>query len=834
MAIDYFVQNPDVAAAYRANSYGLTPELFAGYHFIKYGGKEGRNATPEVAAIVADIASKPVDTSATDVQGDIGATSNNLGAGLLGASAVAAPLSQEEIVTKIKNQILAQGTTSQWSGQGLGSPEANAADMARLLSDAGITDINQLGKVPVFAPVEPIKTLYNGKQVFTETDEAGKTISYVWEPTGKMLTYNSTDTGEVTYPESRLVTVPKDAKLESVYGVARDSGGEGGGSYYEPIDPSKIKTVDGKLVGDTGQTTFGNKLTGTAIANNYETGADAFGGTFAGKGKTGYRVQFAPDGTPVFYTGGESSSEFKQYAPLLAIASLGLAAPSLFAAGAPTAGGAAGLSALDAGMGVYGTGATAGGIAGGLSALDAGMGVYGTGGTAGGLAGGLSALDAGMGVYPSTGNIGLSALDAGLGVYPNTGNIGLSALDAGMGVYGAGGSGLLSNVAGGAASVLGGAGGVTGGLPTSLVNAGVGSVVNSVLGGGANVSNLLSGGLGTAGNLLQMQESREAAQRAQARIDAETAAAKASAAFRPIGMTTRFGTSQFQVDPVTGQLTSAGYTLSPEAKAQQDRFMALSNAGLTQAEQAPTQFAPLKTGAERLFGLGNEYLAQTPEQVAQNYLAQQMKLLAPSREIELANLQTRLRNQGRIGLSVAQGGDYGATTPELQALYNARARQEAELAANAQLAGQRDVTFGAGLLNQGAQTLGQYYSGQQASYAPYTTAINQVQSLEALGQQPFTLGAQLGQTSSTSGARVGQLGLEGARLSTALATSADATRNLGAQSLIAAGNPNSQFGSAIGSALGGLFSGTPQGSLTAGIPLSSVQATENLYPSLYY
>ncbi len=156
----------------------------------------------------------------------------------------------------------------------------------------------------------------------------------------------------------------------------------------------------------------------------------------AGKGKTGYRVQFAPDGTPVFYTGGESSSEFKQYAPLLAIASLGLAAPSLFAAGAPTAG-AAGLSALDAGLGVYGTGAagTAGGIAGGLSALDAGMGVYGTGGTAGGLAGGLSALDAGMGVYPSTGNIGLSALDAGLGVYPNTGNIGLSALDAGMSVY---------------------------------------------------------------------------------------------------------------------------------------------------------------------------------------------------------------------------------------------------------------------------------------------------------------------------------------------------------------------------------------------------------------
>jgi hypothetical protein len=395
--------------------------------------------------------------------------------------------------------------------------------------------------------------------------------------------------------------------------------------------------------------------------------------------------------------------------------------------------------------------------------------------------------------------------------------------------------GGATTTASGAASTVGGAT-LPAAVTSGLTNAGVTAAVNNILGGGgtSNLGNLFSGGLGTAGNLLQMQESREAAQRAQARIDAETAAAKASAAFRPIGMTTRFGTSQFQVDPVTGQLTSAGYTLSPEAKAQQDRFMALSNAGLTQAEQAQAQFAPLQTGAQRLFGLGNQYLAQSPEAVAQNYLNQQMDLLQPGRELELATLQNRLQQQGRGGLAVAQGGTLGATTPELQALYNARAQQEAQLAANAQQYGQQQVAFGAGLLGTGAQTMGQYYGGQQAAYAPYTTAMGQVQSLEALGQQPFTLGSQLGQTASTAGARAGQLGLEGARLSTALATSADATRNLGAQSLIAAGNPNAQFGSAIGSALGGLFGGIPQGSLTAGIPLSSVQATENLYPSLYY
>ena len=547
--------------------------------------------------------------------------------------------------------------------------------------------------------------------------------------------------------------------------------------------------------------------------------------TAEGGGNVAYRAVPTADGGVAIVPQWNSSSDMKfirDAAKLVAaVYGGGLVAEGLFGTlGAET------LSALDAGLGVYDV-SNFGNAVGGLSALDAGMNVYDATNFAN-TAGGLSALDAGMGVY-DTSNLassvgGLSALDAGMGAYPTTGNIGLSALDAGIGVYGTG-AGLLSNVASGATSVLGGAGGVTGGLPTSLVNAGVGSVVNSVLGGGGtNLSNLFSGGLGTAGNLLQMQQSREAAQQAQARIDAETAAAKASAAFRPVGMTTRFGTSQFGFDPTTGQMTSAGYTLSPEAKAQQDRFMALSNQGLTQAEAAQGQFAPLQTGAQRLFGLGNQYLAQSPEAVAQNYLNQQMALLQPGREQELATLQNRLQQQGRGGLAVAQGGAYGATTPELQALYNARAQQEAQLAANAQQYGQQNVAFGAGLLGTGAQTMGQYYGGQQAAYAPYTTAMGQVQALEGLGQQPFTMGAQLGQTASTAGARLGQLGLEGARLSTALATSADATRNLGAQSLIAAGNPNAQFGSAIGGLLGGglqsAFSGTGLGSSGFGTGLA--------------
>jgi len=399
------------------------------------------------------------------------------------------------------------------------------------------------------------------------------------------------------------------------------------------------------------------------------------------------------------------------------------------------------------------------------------------------------------------GSSGLASLGGAPGAGITLGTAGLGALGTGAGL---GTAGLTTAGLVGANTLLGGAG-----LGTTLAGLGAGA---SLLGtaatglGAGNLANLFSGGLGTAGSLLQMQQSKEAAQQAQLRIDAETAAAKQSAAFRPVGMTTRFGTSQFQVDPVTGQLTSAGYTLSPEAKNAQDRFITLAGQGLTQAEGAQQAFAPLQTGAQSLFNLGNQYISQSPQSVAENYLKQQMALLQPGRELELANLQTRLRNQGRMGLSVAQGGDLGATTPELQALFNARARQEAELAANAQQLGQRDVLFGSSLLGQGAQTMGNYYGGQQQAYAPYSTALGQVQNLETLAQQPLTMGAALGQQASNAGARVGELGLGGARLSAGLATSANATTNPYAQALMAAGNPNAMFGQSLGNVFGGLFS----------------------------
>ena len=216
----------------------------------------------------------------------------------------------EDYKQLIKKQILGQGLTSKWSGAGHGSAEANADDMARILSSIGITDIKQFGKVPQYAPAREAYKTYNGQPVRDVVDEeTGVAKRFIVEPDGGV--------DEEGYPTSRVVDIPKDAKLQSVYTV------DVGLDETKEVDESKVKTVDGKLVADTGQTTFGNKATGQAVPNTYterQTG-NFFGGTYEGKGNTGYGVQFDSQGNPIFYTQGASSSDIGNIAPLLSIAS---------------------------------------------------------------------------------------------------------------------------------------------------------------------------------------------------------------------------------------------------------------------------------------------------------------------------------------------------------------------------------------------------------------------------------------------------------------------------------------------------------------------------------
>ena len=269
--------------------------------------------------------------------------------------------------------------------------------------------------------------------------------------------------------------------------------------------------------------------------------------------------------------------------------------------------------------------------------------------------------------------------------------------------------------------------------------------------GGTSGANLLQGGLQTAGGLMQTQASRDAALKAQQDLLAATGSATAGSQFRPVGVTTRFGTSQFNINPATGQLESAGYTAAPEITSAQNK----------------------------LLGLGASYLAQTPEEVAQQYLSKQYELLDPSRQRQLAAIRNQQFQTGRGGLSVGSTGlrPSGAqglmgANPELEAYYNALAQQDAQLAAQAQQAGQQQVTYGAGLFGQAG-------------------------NLEAMAQQPFTLGTGLGTSISGAGANAGRLGLTGASLAAGYGASPQATTSPGAYILGGLGSPTSTLGQGL-------------------------------------
>jgi hypothetical protein len=270
----------------------------------------------------------------------------------------------------------------------------------------------------------------------------------------------------------------------------------------------------------------------------------------------------------------------------------------------------------------------------------------------------------------------------------------------------------------------------------------------------------IAAGASLVGGLLGGRSARRAAQtQADAQREAARLAAE-EARFRPVGVTTRFGSSQFTTDPTTGRVTGAGYTLSPEMKAMQDRFLGLAETGLTDAEGARARFAPLQGAAEGLFGLGQQYLAQSPQEAAQQYMAGQQNLLAPSRERQMAQLQNQLFQTGRGGLAVGATGarpsgaaGLGAANPEMEAYYNAIAQQDAGLAAQAMQAGQQQVAFGAGLFGTGGNLLSQGYQGQAAALTPYQAYLSGATGLENLGQQPLEIGSALGgRNANTAGA----------------------------------------------------------------------------------
>lgn len=302
---------------------------------------------------------------------------------------------------------------------------------------------------------------------------------------------------------------------------------------------------------------------------------------------------------------------------------------------------------------------------------------------------------------------------------------------------------------------------------------------------------LIGGGLGLLG---ANQQARAARSAAQASANAQTEAARLAAEearFRPVGITTRFGTSQFGFDP-EGRLASAGYTLAPELAAIQDRLLSQAGGmGVGATEQA-------LAAQQGLFNLGQQYLAQSPEAAAQQWLASQQAALAPARERALNQVRQGLFNRGRSGLAIGQGAGMQAANPELAAYYNALAQQDLNLAARAQEQGRAQTEFGAGLFGTGAKVA-------QAGYSPLQTQLGLGETIEKLGQSPLDIGAQLGGRTATAGATAGQALLRGGISAAETLRPSAAISPLGESLQQAA--MNRQLTSGIGNWLSGL--GTP-------------------------
>ncbi len=168
-------------------------------------------------------------------------------------------------------------------------------------------------------------------------------------------------------------------------------------SQFGPITQQVEKVVGyeewgAPIYGTVTEQTYGNKVTGQAVPNTYteRQKGEFFGGTYEGKGNTGYGVQFDAQGLPIFYTQGASSADpiAKAAVPIASLALAAMGAPSML-----------GNALLGTGANQVAAGALGGALIGGgtaaLTDQDIGKGAL-LGGAGGALSGYLSDAPTGL------------------------------------------------------------------------------------------------------------------------------------------------------------------------------------------------------------------------------------------------------------------------------------------------------------------------------------------------------------------------------------------------------------------------------------------------------
>ena len=320
----------------------------------------------------------------------------------------------------------------------------------------------------------------------------------------------------------------------------------------------------------------------------------------------------------------------------------------------------------------------------------------------------------------------------------------------------------------------------------------MGSIASAVGGVVGSIGGMISGdaAAGAAGEQAEYLRNLSTEQR-KAILDA-TKAAQERGQFRPVTVTSSFGTPQYTYDD-KGRLTGVSATpaswladLQARQQALAPQYMGLTESALAASPQYATGAQQAVTGAERMYGLAGQALPTSYDvtQATQDYYNRMQKLVAPQREQQLATTRQGLFNTGRTGLATGatQAGGMLATNPEMAAYYNAVAQQDLQLANQAEQRAREnllsDITTAGKLYGGGAAgytTAGdlqtQLYRNVAASQAPFATGMQAITGLESATYAPVEQGFKYGSTVGGAEQWAGELGLRGAQSAANIATS---------------------------------------------------------------
>jgi len=271
---------------------------------------------------------------------------------------------------------------------------------------------------------------------------------------------------------------------------------------------------------------------------------------------------------------------------------------------------------------------------------------------------------------------------------------------------------------------------------------------------GSSIASFAGPVLSTVGGLISGSKGADAAKTTAESLRAAGIRSSNMAQFRPVGLRTGFGSSNFRVNDL-GQVEEAGYTLNPELESLRNRF----TAGATGYDPTRVQnlTEPIYGGAASLFNLGGSYLGANPQDVAAKYISDRQGLLQPSRAAEFGRINARNYATGRGGLGVNTGTGGAPSNPALQAYYNSIFQQDRALAAEADTEAMNRIRFGGELYGAGGKLAAGIPSLFSGSFLPISTQLELAKSTESLGQNPYQMSLDLAAAQAGAGARAGEL-----------------------------------------------------------------------------